>query len=521
MMARTGSPDPWPDPMVQVASDLGLSRGTADVLRLLFWLPLASADDIAGILSRSVSSVLKALRCLRQARLRQARLVESAQLGCTMRQRQRWHLAGECLDQTGLSGATWHDGAARCRLLEMLPALEQVYQAIGSVRTMGAFLEFQWLDALGIDGPSCDAVVRFQGGWTALFWCGSLMSEAILAERLLRFPLDCQALAVGAPRPWPNRLLLVVMDEWERELAGRVLEDLGLEGQASVHCVADGSVTGPTHPGEGRGWVYQPLRKRSEESSWERALAASPWAGAGGLESGRVLEAVVQWPGSRLRVLKAVAQEGEGQNRVRGTCRRLAASGLVLQAGEGRDARYFAATRGLGLRAGQDRVRPADARRRSGLSQWQEASARTLRHTVSAPHEDGLRDLLTHFISNGCPVANGPRHTEHLGAQGGIAPDAMVHLTESPYGPGWHYVEYERSARSRSRVEEKLRGYGSPRRRDRYPVVLVCWDDEAEAAFREQGRELGLALVTTTLERLREDGPAGCWSMYGEPVRLG
>ena len=67
MMARTGSPDPRPDPMVQVASDLGLSRGTADVLRLLFWLPLASADDIAGILSRSVSSVLKALRCLSAA----------------------------------------------------------------------------------------------------------------------------------------------------------------------------------------------------------------------------------------------------------------------------------------------------------------------------------------------------------------------------------------------------------------------------------------------------------------------
>ena len=517
MMAHSGPPDTWPDPMMQLSSHLGLSKGVADVLRLLFWLPLASADDIAGILSRSAPSVLKAL-----GRLREARLVESAQLGCTMGQRQRWHLAGECLARTGLSGATWHDEAARCRLLDLLPALERFYPAVAAVRTMGDFREFQWLDALGAGGPSCDAAVRFEGGWAALFWCGSFMSEAILTERLLRFPVDCQALAVGALRPWPNRLLLVVADEWGKELAVRVLEDLGLEGQASVHCVADGSVTGPTHAGEGRGWVYQPLRKRSGEGSWERSLAASPWAGAGGLESWRLLEALVEWPGSHLRFLKAVLKEGEDQNRARGTCRRLVRAGSVLQAGEGRDARYFAAPSGLRLRADQDRVHYSDARTRTGLSQWQEASSRPLRHTVSSPHEDGLReDLLRDFITAGCPVANGPRYTEHLGAQGGLAPDAMIRLTVSPYGRGWHYAEYELSARRRSRVEDKLRGYGSPRRRDRYPVVLVCWDGKAEDAFRELGRELGLAMVTTTLERLREHGHSGCWSMYGETVSLG
>ena len=228
MTAHTGPMDPWPDPMMQLASDLGLSRGTANVLRLLYWLPLASAGDIAGILSRPESSVLKAIRGLRRARL-----LEPAQLGCTMGQRQRWYLSYECLERAGLSGVTWHDEAARCRLLDLLPALEQVYQAIGSVRTrtMGNFCEFQWLDALGIDGPSCDAVCRFQRGWVALFRCGSLLSERILTERLLRLPLDCQALAVGSPRPWPDILLLVVADEWEREVAVRVLEDLGLEGR--------------------------------------------------------------------------------------------------------------------------------------------------------------------------------------------------------------------------------------------------------------------------------------------------
>ena len=89
---------------------------------------------------------------------------------------------------------------------------------------------------------------------------------------------------------------------------------------------------------------------------------------------------------------------------------------------------------------------------------------------------------------------------------------------------GWHYVEYERSARYRSRVSGKIRGYGSARRRDRYPVILVCWDDKAERQFQEQGLELGISMVTTTLERLKDHGPVGntlCWSMYGQPVRLG
>ena len=257
--------------------------------------------------------MLKAIRGLRRARL-----LEPAQLGCTMGQRQRWYLSYECLERAGLSGVTWHDEAARCRLLDLLPALEQVYQAIGSVRTMGGFCEFQWLDALGIDGPSCDAVCRFDRGWVALFWCGSLLSERILTERLLRLPLDCQALAVGSPRPWPDILLLVVADEWEREVAGRVLEDLGLEGQASINCMADGSVTGPAQPGDGKGWVYQPLRKRSGEASWENAVEDSLWAGAGGLQSWKVLEAMVQWPGSHLRFLKAVLKEKEDENRVRG-----------------------------------------------------------------------------------------------------------------------------------------------------------------------------------------------------------
>ena len=73
-------------------------------------------------------------------------------------------------------------------------------------------------------------------------------------------------------------------------------------------------------------------------------------------------------------------------------------------------------------------------------------------------------------------------------------------------------------------MSRKIRGYGSSRRRDGYPVILVCWDDRAEQEFQEQGRRLGLDLLTTTLARLKAHGAlntTGCWSMYGQPVQIG
>jgi hypothetical protein len=132
--------------------------------------------------------------------------------------------------------------------------------------------------------------------------------------------------------------------------------------------------------------------------------------------------------------------------------------------------------------------------------------------------------LLQVFAAAGCAIANGTRFVEHLGIEGGIAPDAILYLMVSPYGEGWHHVEYERSARGRARVSKKIRGYRSARRRDEYSVILVCWDERAEAEFQAEGRLLGLRLVTTTIKGLKNHGPlhpTRCWSMYGQPVRLG
>ena len=100
----------------------------------------------------------------------------------------------------------------------------------------------------------------------------------------------------------------------------------------------------------------------------------------------------------------------------------------------------------------------------------------------------------------------------------------MVFLVDTPFGPVWCYVEVELSARGESRWRKKLAGYGTPRRRDDFPVLAICRDDPSETNAQAVGRELGITrLITTTVDRLAKNGPLGndaTWSRYGQAVTL-
>ena len=63
----------------------------------------------------------------------------------------------------------------------------------------------------------------------------------------------------------------------------------------------------------------------------------------------------------------------------------------------------------------------------------------------------------------------------------------MVFLERSPYGPTWAYFEYERTAGGEAWVRRKLLGYGSADRGDGCPVLIVCWNDDAESVFQRPG----------------------------------
>ena len=65
-----------------------------------------------------------------------------------------------------------------------------------------------------------------------------------------------------------------------------------------------------------------------------------------------------------------------------------------------------------------------------------------------------------------------------------------------------------------------MRGYASPLRMNDWPVLMVVWDREAELV----GQQAGVPMLTSTVERIGKHkvvGDPGCWSMYGNPVRVG
>ena len=99
-----------------------------------------------------------------------------------------------------------------------------------------------------------------------------------------------------------------------------------------------------------------------------------------------------------------------------------------------------------------------------------------------------------------------------------------MYLTETPLVPSWHYLEYERSARSPARVQKKLAGYSSHRRQNDWPVMVVCWNSEVERRFHDVALDYDISMFTTNIQRLAEYGAINngqCWAWIDVPVVIG
>ena len=173
---------------------------------------------------------------------------------------------------------------------------------------------------------------------------------------------------------------------------------------------------------------------------------------------------------------------------------------------------------------------------KGGIRYWVEASTQSMRE---APLQDWPEGALTASpAGTGSTTPNAP--TGLIPSPGSTSPASGLTRTascpssatswpgvfpwppagvpgSSPYGPTRAYFEYERTARGEARVGRKLNGDGCP-------VLIVCWNDEAESVFQDLGSGMGIPLLTTTIKRLEEHGPLGnfgCWSVYGQPARIG
>lgn len=488
----------------------GLSVPSARLLSLMRQLPLATVRDLAPLLGFSSTVVYDGMK-----ELRSQYLIDSVSLGWYKSRSMRWFLTPLGLDSVGGRGITWHEESARCQLLERFPSLEWFYDVIGQVRGLGSFQEFCWLR-----GRCADAVARYDYGWVALFWSGPFQSEHLIASRLERLGQDLKDLRVSLDvAPWPGMLIFVASDHWQREMVFRAARRYGLEGQVTVWCARNGRRSGSLEPGVSRGWVNQ-LVETYEMSgwNWQRRLRASPWVARRGVVSGKVLDVISQWPGATLQLLKQAIGESSTGRSAQHACVSLMDSREIHRIWDNGRFRYVTTTRGVNTLSLRDRVHYSDSKRRSESLSW--VGRPRLRR-----HEEGVMDVLGAFLEGGLPVAAGWRSWEYLGSGiGGIAPDGMTFLEQSPFGPTWAYLEYERSARGEARISDKLNGYGAPTRRDDWPVLVVCWNDAAELVFQQVGIRLRIPMLTTTIGRIADHGPLHndrCWQMYGEPVMIG
>ena len=226
---------------------------------------------------------------------------------------------------------------------------------------------------------------------------------------------------------------------------------------------------------------------------------------------------VAKMPACTVATIQAVLGAKSDRSRAQNATAHLRDFGSMNGWADGRKHRYKITESAMKVLAPLDGTRPGKIWRRIEMKRWDNMDG-------FEQHEYGVADLVGQFLAAGCPWAAGWQIWESYGIEGAIRPDAAVYLSNSPFGPGWHYIEYERSARTPRRIRRKLSAYASLRREDNFPVLVVCATDLAERHFQEAGTAMDIGLVTTTIARLEKHGGVNntaCWRLGSQPVLLG
>ena len=489
--------------------ELRLSRSAEQLLSIVAAMPLASVVDYSAVVGKTPSYFYSRLW-----EMKDAGLLKSVSLGATKPKAARWFLTSEGVGRLSGLSPHWHQEWALGRLLDRLPMVEWFYQAAVGLPGMGKLENFSWFNDV-----AWDAAARYRDGWAAFFWSGLLQRESRVRETFSKLGVDLLRHSVLGGAPYPGFLCFVVGDPWQREIVFRVARQFGCTGVVRVWCVYDGTVAGAREPGRSSGWVHQlPVGKDMGGWSWDQRVADSYWSVQSAFGGTRLLDSVAEWPGLKSKFGKELFRESGTSRWVQRLFRSLYKEGLITRQEIGSGSfRYSVCQKGFNFLSLRDRV--SNTRLPGGVRLLPAPVGQRLQE-----HEDGVMDLVGQFAAAGAVGAAGWRCWEHMGGSGGIAPDGLVYVEHSPYGPGWHYLEYERSARGRNRVERKLRGYASPSRMNDWPVLMVVWDRDAEVVFQQVGEKSGVPMLTSTVDRVGRYsvvGDASCWSMYGKGVSVG
>ena len=468
--------------------------------------PLSSAADLAGFHDVDYNTCHHTLQSL-QAK----HLVGGMDAGYSHRKQHRYWVSKRGVGRT--EGPPQMEGAGLVySLLKRITLTESVHLIIGDA--LASDPERRLLDLQWRFDDAVDAAARFKDGWMAFKWSGIWQSHFMLFRQMERFQRNLRSWRPGDRAVSPGRICFVVPDEWQRELVNRVIAMFGPKERYLIYNAETGQLDGDYDLSGSRGRPPQPDMDRWNRPPDRRDRLM--WQVMASQESRaliRTVTTVEQWPGIPRSALKDLTKlNGRSLSESLAQAIELGLVWRVAYGGYAPDQPW------LSIVADRDRVWTGLPTGHFSREKVEEEYAGRL-----AKHDTGAVKLVGWFAAAGCPVAPGWRFRDIMGSQGQIAPDAMIFIPQSPFGPTWFYLEYELEATGPKGARGKVRGYQSPLRSDDFPLLVVCRSNAVQHFERESAGQRVLVAPVNEVRRGNVVGENGTvWRYKGEPVlRLG
>ena len=349
-----------------------------------------------------------------------------------------------------------------------------------------------------------DAVAQFNDGWASFLWSGMWQDQGKLERRVEQCAKVLAEWSGGRGTHWPGRLVIVVPDQWQEEVAWRAVRRRGWDAVCSVHCLVDDTWAGDLDLTASRGRIPMQLSDdvppvRAGLEQLQRFLLDDQ-----GDRMRRLLSTVEQYPGiiaSHVSAMTGINGQltklGLAELKRRELTRRMGHQGYALE------------KRPLALAARRDRVWLGLPDNRSGPNTLASHSGRRWKRIR------GAQKLLAQFRAAGCPTAAGWRAQD-----GPFVPDGVVWIEDGPCGRGWHYLINASGIRAEAMVARLLEQAFAPARSDRYPILVVCPDAVEELYWHAAP---ALPLLTAAMSRVSGGPVVGSdgtvWMKCGVPVK--
>ena len=478
--------------------ELGLAESDIALFDQVGDMPWASAQDLAHSFDHNPGTVYQALNALNHHGL-----VAAAEFFIGGTREMRFTVPDDEWIRLMLDRPLPHKEHVVQRLLINLEFTTAVYMLVGLLvqgergRTL---LRLRWLWR-----HDFDAVAQFNDGWASFLWSGMWQDQDKLERRIQQCAEVLAEWSGGRGTHWPGRLVIVVPDRWQEEVAWRAVRRRGWEAICTVYRLVDETLTGDLDLTASRGRIPMQLSDdvppvRAGLEQLQRFLLDDQ-----GDRMRRLLSAVEQYPGiiaSHVSAMTGINGQltklGLAELQRRELTRRMGNEGYALE------------KRPLALAARRDRVWLGLPDNRSGPNTLASRSDRRWKRTR------GAQKLLAKFRAAGCPTAAGWRALDRR-----FAPDGVVWIADGPYGPGWHYLINASGIRAESKVAGLLEKAFSPARSDRYPILVVCPDAVEELYWNAAP---GLPVLTAAISRVRGGplvgGDGTVWMKSGLPVMV-